>query len=100
MALDRSYNRSDHLRYVWYIICNLSPVKDVTHDEEQFAIAGAKSRAGFAAMDKMLVDADITLIPKRLGDGFQTTEHHSRRYEQSWRYLSQPHLTLPPKQEK
>jgi len=48
------------------------PIKDQTHDEEQFAIAGAKSRAGFAAMDKMLMDADINPdTMKRLGDGFK-----------------------------
>ena len=49
------------------------PIKDGgSHDEEQFAIAGAKSRAGFAAMDKMLMDADITPdTMKRLGDGFK-----------------------------
>src|SRR4026207_1287914 len=35
------------------------PVKDASHDhdEEQFVIAGEKARKGFAAMDKMLVDA-------------------------------------------
>lgn len=48
------------------------PIKDTTHDEEQFAVAGAKTRAGFAAMDKMLMDADITPdTMKRLGDGFK-----------------------------
>jgi gliding motility-associated protein GldL len=47
-------------------------VKDAGHDEEQFAIAGAKSRAGFAAMDKMMSEADITPdTMKRLGDGFK-----------------------------
>lgn len=48
------------------------PIKDTTHDEEQFAVAGAKTRAGFAAMDKMLMEADITPdTMKRLGDGFK-----------------------------
>lgn len=48
------------------------PLKDTTHDEEQFAVAGAKTRAGFAAMDKMLLEADITPdTMKRLGDGFK-----------------------------
>jgi gliding motility-associated protein GldL len=48
------------------------PIKDNTHDEEQFSVAGAKTRAGFAAMDKMLMEADITPdTMKRLGDGFK-----------------------------
>lgn len=48
------------------------PIKDTTHDEEQFAVAGAKTRAGFAAMDKMLMEADITPdTMKKLGDGFK-----------------------------
>jgi len=48
------------------------PIKDGSHDEEQFSVAGAKSRAGFAAMDKMLAEADITPdTMKRLGDGFK-----------------------------
>lgn len=48
------------------------PIKDASHDEEQFAVAGAKTRAGFAAMDKMLMEADITPdTMKRLGDGFK-----------------------------
>ncbi len=47
-------------------------VKDASHDEEQFSVAGAKSRAAFGAMDKMLVEADITPdTMKRLGDGFK-----------------------------
>ncbi len=47
-------------------------VKDASHDEEQFSVAGAKSRATFGAMDKMLVEADITPdTMKRLGDGFK-----------------------------
>jgi gliding motility-associated protein GldL len=48
------------------------PIKDSSHDEEQFSVAGAKTRAGFAAMDKMLLEADITPdTMKRLGDGFK-----------------------------
>jgi gliding motility-associated protein GldL len=48
------------------------PLKDASHDEEQFSVAGAKARAGFASMDKMLMDADITPdTMKRLGDGFK-----------------------------
>jgi len=48
------------------------PVKDVSHDEEQFSVAGAKSRAAFGAMDKMLLEADITPdTMKRLGEGFK-----------------------------
>lgn len=48
------------------------PIKDATHDEEQFSVAGAKSRAGFAAMDKMMLEADITPdTMKKLGDGFK-----------------------------
>ena len=48
------------------------PIKDATHDEEQFSIAGAKSRAAFGAMDKMLAEADISPdTMKRLGDGFK-----------------------------
>jgi gliding motility-associated protein GldL len=48
------------------------PIKDTSHDEEQFAIAGQTARKGFAAMDKMLMEADITPdTMKRLGDGFK-----------------------------
>ncbi len=48
------------------------PIKDTTHDEEQFVIAGEKARKGFAAMDKMMLEADITPdTMKRLGDGFK-----------------------------
>ncbi len=48
------------------------PIKDATHDEEQFSVAGAKSRAAFGAMDKMLAEADITPdTMRRLGDGFK-----------------------------
>lgn len=47
-------------------------IKDASHDEEQFAVAGEKARKGFAAMDKMLVEADITPdTMKRLGEGFK-----------------------------
>lgn len=48
------------------------PIKDAGHDEEQFAIAGGKSKAAFGAMDKMLTEADITPdTMKRLGEGFK-----------------------------
>jgi len=48
------------------------PVKDTSHDEEQFVIAGEKARKGFASMDKMLMEADITPdTMKRLGEGFK-----------------------------
>jgi gliding motility-associated protein GldL len=48
------------------------PIKDASHDEEQFSVVGAKARAGFASMDKMLMEADITPdTMKRLGDGFK-----------------------------
>lgn len=48
------------------------PIKDASHDEEQFSVAGAKSRAAFGAMDKMLAEADITPdTMRRLGDGFK-----------------------------
>ena len=48
------------------------PVKETTHDEEQFVVAGEKARKGFAAMDKMLMEADITPdTMKRLGEGFK-----------------------------
>lgn len=47
-------------------------VKDASHDEEQFSVAGAKTRAAFGSMDKMLMEADITPdTMKRLGDGFK-----------------------------
>jgi gliding motility-associated protein GldL len=47
-------------------------VKDASHDEEQFSVAGVKSRATFGAMDKMLAEADITPdTMKRLGEGFK-----------------------------
>ncbi|MBK6936554.1 MAG: gliding motility protein GldL [Chitinophagaceae bacterium] len=48
------------------------PVKDGSHDEEQFSVAGAKARATLGAMDKMLAESDITPdTMKRLGDGFK-----------------------------
>ena len=47
-------------------------IKDASHDEEQFAVAGELTRKGFAGMDKMLLEADITPdTMKRLGDGFK-----------------------------
>ncbi|MCX8020167.1 MAG: gliding motility protein GldL [Chitinophagaceae bacterium] len=47
------------------------PVKEGTHDEEQLVVGG-RTKATFAAMDKMLLEADITPdIMKRLGDGFK-----------------------------
>ena len=47
-------------------------IKDASHDEEQFSVAGAQSRAGFAAMDKMMLEADITPdTMKKLGEGFK-----------------------------
>jgi gliding motility-associated protein GldL len=48
------------------------PIKDAGHDEEQFSVAGKQSRAAFASMDKMMLEADITPdTMKRLGDGFK-----------------------------
>lgn len=48
------------------------PIKDASHDEEQFSVAGARTRATFGAMDKMLLEADITPdTMKRLGEGFK-----------------------------
>ena len=48
------------------------PLKDAGHDEEQFSVAGAKTRAAFGSMDKMLLEADITPdTMKRLGEGFK-----------------------------
>jgi gliding motility-associated protein GldL len=47
-------------------------IKDASHDEEQFSVAGAKTRAAFGAMDKMLMESDITPdTMKRLGEGFK-----------------------------
>ncbi|MEN9548872.1 MAG: gliding motility protein GldL [Bacteroidota bacterium] len=55
---------------VLYII--YPAVKDASHDEEQFSVAGVKSKATFGAMDKMLAEADITPdTMKRLGEGFK-----------------------------
>lgn len=55
---------------VLYII--YPAVKDANHDEEQFSVAGVKSKATFGAMDKMLAEADITPdTMKRLGEGFK-----------------------------
>jgi gliding motility-associated protein GldL len=55
---------------VLYII--YPAVKDAKHDEEQFSVAGVKSKATFGAMDKMLAEADITPdTMKRLGEGFK-----------------------------
>jgi gliding motility-associated protein GldL len=47
-------------------------VKDASHDEEQFSVAGAKTRAAFGSMDKMLAESDINPdTMKRLGEGFK-----------------------------
>ncbi|MEO7982848.1 MAG: gliding motility protein GldL [Bacteroidota bacterium] len=47
-------------------------VKEGGHDEEQFSVAGQKTRAAFGAMDKMLAESDINPdTMKRLGDGFK-----------------------------
>ena len=47
-------------------------IKDASHYEEQFSVAGAKTRAAFGAMDKMLLESDITPdTMKRLGEGFK-----------------------------
>jgi gliding motility-associated protein GldL len=55
---------------VLYII--YPPVKDASHDEEQFSVSGAKTKATFAAMDKMLTEADLSPdTMRRLGDGFK-----------------------------
>ena len=48
------------------------PIKEGSHDEEQFSVAGAKTRAAFSAMDKMMEEADITPVTmQKLGDGFK-----------------------------
>ena len=48
------------------------PIKDASHDEEQFSVAGEKTRKAFGEMDKMLLEADITPdTMKRLGEGFK-----------------------------
>jgi len=47
-------------------------VKEAGHDEEQFSIAGVKTKAALNAMDKMLAESDISPdTMKRLGDGFK-----------------------------
>ncbi len=47
-------------------------VKEAGHDEEQFSVTGAKTRAAFGAMDKMLEESDINPdTMKRLGEGFK-----------------------------
>lgn len=47
-------------------------IKEPGHDEEQFSVAGAKSRAALAGMDKMMAEADINPdTMKRLGEGFK-----------------------------
>ena len=47
-------------------------IKDASHDEEQFSVSGAKSRAALGAMDKMMAEADINPdTMKRLGEGFK-----------------------------
>lgn len=47
-------------------------IKDASHDEEQFSVAGVKSRAALGSMDKMLAEADINPdTMKRLGEGFK-----------------------------
>lgn len=47
-------------------------VKDASHDEEQFSVAGAKTRAALGSMDKMLAESDINPdTMKRLGEGFK-----------------------------
>lgn len=50
------------------------PLKDASHDhdEEQFSVAGKKTREAFVSMDKMMLEADITPdTMKRLGEGFK-----------------------------
>ncbi len=48
------------------------PVKDSSHDEEQFSVVGAQTRAAFGSMDKMLAEADINPdTMKKLGEGFK-----------------------------
>ncbi len=48
------------------------PIKDATHDEEQFSVAGADTLATFGHMNKMLTEADVTPdTMKKLGDGFK-----------------------------
>ncbi len=47
-------------------------VKDASHDEEQFSVAGAKSRATFGAMDK---------YHETFGRWLQTIKYNCNRYE-------------------
>ena len=47
-------------------------IKDSSHDEEQFSIAGQKTKKSLSAMDKMIAEADISPdTMKKLGDGFK-----------------------------
>lgn len=47
-------------------------VKDASHDEEQFSVAGAKTKTALGAMDKMIAEAEITPdTMKKLGEGFK-----------------------------
>lgn len=48
------------------------PIKDASHDEEQFSVAGADTLATFGHMNKMLTEADVTPdTMKKLGEGFK-----------------------------
>lgn len=48
------------------------PIKDASHDEEQFSVAGADALATFGHMNKMLTEADVTPdTMKKLGEGFK-----------------------------
>jgi gliding motility-associated protein GldL len=47
-------------------------IKDSSHDEEQFSIAGKKTKTALGAMDKMIAEAEITPdTMRKLGDGFK-----------------------------
>ncbi len=47
-------------------------IKDSSHDEEQFSVAGKKTKTALGAMDKMIAEAEITPdTMKKLGDGFK-----------------------------
>jgi len=47
-------------------------VKEAGHDEEQFSVAGQKTKAALNAMDKMMAESDISPdTMKRLGEGFK-----------------------------
>lgn len=47
-------------------------IKDASHDEEQFSVAGKKTKTALSAMDKMIAEAEITPdTMKKLGDGFK-----------------------------